>query len=137
MPMHLFKHATKTIFNKNLLEFPARKSTVKQRVTPPAGMMGAFETHSFMASITVHCPRCQSNREYRHGKTPTGHAHYRCPACAHVFQLTYIYEAHKPDVKDKTVDTTFNGAGVRDADRVLKIGTSTVLRTLKNSPQGK
>ncbi|MGL5409295.1 MAG: IS1 family transposase [Shewanella sp.] len=24
-------------------------------------MMGAFETHSFMASITVHCPRCNSD----------------------------------------------------------------------------
>ncbi|MFM4810593.1 IS1 family transposase, partial [Aeromonas hydrophila] len=23
-----------------------------------------------MASITVHCPWCQSDRVYRHGKTP-------------------------------------------------------------------
>ncbi len=67
-----------------------------------AGMVGAFETHSFMASITVHCPRCNSDHVYRHGKTPAGHVRYRCPACPHVFQLTYTYEARKPSVKDKS-----------------------------------
>lgn len=43
-------------------------------------MMGAFEAQLFMASITVHCPRCNSDRTYRHGKTPAGHVRYRCPA---------------------------------------------------------
>lgn len=90
-----------------------------------------------MATLTVHCPRCQSARVYRHGKTPAGHARYRCPACPHVFQLTYTYEARKPGVKDKIVDMAFNGSGVRDTARVLKIGINTVLRTLKNSTQGK
>lgn len=100
-------------------------------------MMGAFETHSFMASITVHCPRCQSNRVFRHGKTPAGNVRYRCPACPHVFKLTYTYEAHKPGVKDKIVGMAFNGSGVRDTARVLNIGINTVLRALKHSPQGK
>lgn len=99
--------------------------------------MGPFETHSFMASITVHCPLCQSNRVYLHGKTTAGHVRYRCPACPHVFQLTYTYEARKPGVKDKIVDMAFNGSGVRDTARVLKIGINTVLRALKNFPQGK
>ena len=52
-------------------------------------------------------------------------------------QLTYTYEARKPGVKDKIVDMAFNGAGVRDTARVLKIGINTVLCALKNSPQGK
>ena len=99
--------------------------------------MGAFEAHSFMASITVHCLRCQSNRVYRHGKTPAGHVRYRCSACAHVFQLIYTYEACKPGVKDKIVAIAFKGAGVRNTARVLKIGINTVLCALKNSPQGK
>lgn len=34
-----------------------------------------------MATITVHCPHCQPDRVYRHGKTAAGHANYRCPAC--------------------------------------------------------
>ena len=94
--------------------------------------MGAFETHSFMASITVHCPRCNSDHVYRHGKTPAGHVRYRCPVCLHVFQLTYT-----SGVKEKIVDMAFNGSGVRDTARVLKIGINTVIRALKNSPQGK
>lgn len=44
---------------------------------------------------------------------------------------------HKPGVKDKIVDMAFNGSGVRDTARVLKIGINTVIRALKNSPQGK
>lgn len=90
-----------------------------------------------MATIIVHCPRCQSDRVYRHGKTPAGHARYRSPAYPHVFQLTYTYEARKPGVKDKIVEMAFNGSGVRDTARVLNIGINTVLRTLKNSPRGK
>jgi transposase-like protein len=54
-----------------------------------------------------------------------------------VFQLTYTYEARKPGVKHKIVDMAFNGSGVRDTARVLKIGINTVIRALKNSPQGK
>ncbi|EFB1313674.1 TPA: IS1 family transposase, partial [Escherichia coli] len=27
-----------------------------------------------MASVTVHCPRCQSTQVYRHGQNPKGHA---------------------------------------------------------------
>ena len=96
--------------------------------------MGAFEAQIFMASITVHCPRCNSGRVYRHGKTPSGYVRYRCPTCPHVFQITYTYEARKPSVKEKIVDMAFNGAGVRDTARVLKIGINTVLLALKNSP---
>jgi transposase-like protein len=86
-----------------------------------------------MASITVHCPRCNSDRVYRHGKTPAGHVRYRCPVCPHVFQLTYTYEARK----EKIVDMAFNGSGVCDTACVLKIGINTLIRALKNAPQGK
>lgn len=100
-------------------------------------MTGAFEAQLFMASITVHCPRCNSDRVYRHGKTPAGHVRYGCPTSLDVFQLTYTYEARKPSVEEMIVDRAFNGLGVRDTARVLKIGINTVIRALKNSPQGK
>ena len=51
-----------------------------------------------------------------------------------MFQLTYTYEARKLGAKDKIVDMAFNGAGVRDTARILKIGVNTVLRALKSSP---
>jgi transposase-like protein len=39
-----------------------------------------------------------------------------------VFLLTYIYEAHKPGVKELISEMAFNGTGVRDTARTLKIG---------------
>ncbi|CDI27149.1 insertion element protein [Klebsiella pneumoniae subsp. rhinoscleromatis ATCC 13884] len=50
-----------------------------------------------------------------------------------MFLLTYTYEARKPGVKEKITEMAFNGAGVCDTARTLKIGINTVIRTLKNS----
>ena len=86
-----------------------------------------------MASVTVHCPRCQSALVYRHGQNPNGHDRFRCRDCHRVFQLTYSYEARKPGVKEQITEMAFNGAGVRDTARTLKVGINTVIRTLKNS----
>lgn len=101
-------------------------------------MMGVFETHSFMASITPFTVLAATLTTYiAMGRPSAGHVRYRCTVCPHVFQLTYTYEARKPGVKDKIVDMAFNGSGVRDTARVLKIGINTVIRALKNSHRGK
>ncbi len=86
-----------------------------------------------MASVNVHCPRCQSDLVYRHGQSSKGYDRFRCHDCHRVFQLTYTYEARKPRVKEQIVEMAFNGSGVRDTARVLKIGINTVIRALKNS----
>ncbi|AHA67545.1 hypothetical protein Asd1617_04718 [Shigella dysenteriae 1617] len=57
-----------------------------------------------MASVNIHCPRCQSAQVYRHGQNPKGHDRFRCRDCHRVFQLTvfqltYTYEARKPGIK--------------------------------------
>jgi transposase-like protein len=83
-----------------------------------------------MACVNVHCPRCDV---YRHGQNPKGHSRFRSRECRSVFQLTYTYLARKPGVKGQIVDMAFNGTGVRDTARTLKIGINTVIRTLKNS----
>ncbi len=88
-----------------------------------------------MASVTVHYPRCQSAQVYRHGQNPKGRDRFRCRGCHRVFLITYIYEARKPGVKEQITEMAFNGAGVRDTVRALKIGINTVIRTLKNSPR--
>ncbi|AHA64717.1 Transposase [Shigella dysenteriae 1617] len=31
-----------------------------------------------MASVNIHCPRCQSAQVYRHGQNPKGHDRFRC-----------------------------------------------------------
>jgi transposase-like protein len=58
---------------------------------------------------------------------------FRCRDCHRVFLLTYTYEARKPGVKEQIIEMAFNGADVRDTVRTLKIGTNTVIRTLKHS----
>ncbi|EAM4449171.1 IS1 family transposase [Salmonella enterica] len=89
-----------------------------------------------MATIDVCCPRCQSSLVYRHGQNSRGTDRFRCRDCHRVFQLSYTYEARKPGVKEQIVEMAFNGAGVRDTSRTLKIGLNTVIRTFKKlSPQ--
>ncbi len=88
-----------------------------------------------MASVNIHCPRCQSAQVYRHGQNPKGHDRFRCRDCHRVFQLTYTYEARKPGIKELITEMAFNGAGVRDTARTLKIGINTVIRTLNYDGQ--
>ncbi|WP_423842061.1 IS1 family transposase [Aeromonas hydrophila] len=46
-----------------------------------------------MATLTVHCPCCQSYRVYRHGKSPASYARYRCLACHYVWLCpNYVLE---------------------------------------------
>ena len=84
-----------------------------------------------MVTVNLHCPRCQSVQVYHHGKNPKGHDQFRCRDCHQVFQLTYCYEARKAGVKDQIAEMAFNGAGVRDTARTLKISINNVIRTLK------
>ncbi len=84
-----------------------------------------------MASVNVHCPRCQSTLVYRHGQNPKGRDRFRSHDCLRVFLLTYTYEARKPGAKEQIANMAFNGAGVRDTARTLKTGINTVIRTLK------
>jgi len=84
-----------------------------------------------MASVNVHCPRCQSAQLYRHGQNPKGHDRFRCGDYHRVFRLTYTYEASKPGVKEKITEMAFNGAAVRGTARTLKIGIDAVIRTLE------
>ncbi len=74
-----------------------------------------------MASVNIHCPRCQSAQVYRHGQNPKGRDRFRCRDCHRVFQLTYTYQARKPGMKELITEMAFNGAGVRDTARTLKI----------------
>lgn len=91
-----------------------------------------------MATINVNCRFCQQAESVRkHGLGTTGFQRFRCLDCKRTFQLNYAYEAYKPRVKEKIVDMAMNSSGLRETGRVLNIAYNTVLRTLKNSLQGK
>ncbi|NIG87718.1 MAG: hypothetical protein G5703_04495 [Serratia symbiotica] len=90
-----------------------------------------------MTTVTVHCPRCDPDDVYRQDFSPTKHERLHCQSCRRVFQLNYTYQAWKPGLKEYIVDMTFNGAGVGDTARTLKVGINTVIPTLKISrPRG-
>jgi insertion element IS1 protein InsB len=84
----------------------------------------------------VHCPDCDGTDIIKNGKSPEGKQRYCCrnPNCArHSFILDYTYQAYLPQVKQKVVDMTLRGSGIRDIAENLKISTTTVLEVLKKS----
>jgi transposase-like protein len=69
------------------------------------------------------------------GKSKAGAQRCRCRSCGKTFQLDYTYKASKPGVKEQILQMAINGSGVADTVRVLKVGKSTVLRTIKKKPK--
>ena len=86
-----------------------------------------------MAKIDVVCPRCSETQGViRNGHSTSGAQLYRCKLCLKTFQLSFQYNAAKPDTHQSIIDMAMNGAGCRDTARVLDISLNTVLRHLKN-----
>ncbi|ELM6648790.1 IS1 family transposase [Vibrio vulnificus] len=85
-----------------------------------------------MATIQAQCRFCNQTEHVRkHGTGVTGFQRFRCIECKRSFQLDYVYEAYKPNVKKQIIDMAMNSSGVRETSRVLKVGYNTVLRTFK------
>ena len=91
--------------------------------------------------IAITCPGCHSTDVIRNGKTPHGKQRYRCrnkecPRCTLI--VDYTNKGYQSEVKQKIVDMSVNGSGVRDTARVLSISTSTVIKELKKrcAPDG-
>ena len=87
-----------------------------------------------MVLIPVSCPYCQSDQVTKRGKTDTGKQRYRCqnPACSHrSFLLDPAYKGRLPAIKQRVIEMSLNGCGIRDTARVLKISTATVIQELK------
>ena len=84
----------------------------------------------------IRCPDCGHTDLLKAGKSLKGVQRYRCinEACQRkTFMLEYAYKAYEPGVKKQLIEMAINGSGIRDTARVLSIGVSTVLRTLKKS----
>jgi insertion element IS1 protein InsB len=89
-----------------------------------------------MALIPVQCPYCQSKQVIKGGKTDTGKQRYSCrnPDCVHQsFLLDPAYKWRLPEIKQRIIDMSLNGSGIRDTARVLKTSPTTVINELKKS----
>ena len=91
-----------------------------------------------MAVVSVQCPQCQGIHVVKYGKQANGTQRYRCndPDCPRrIFLLRYHDTGRLPAIKQRIVDLTLNGCGVRDIVRVLRVSSATVVNTLKKRPQ--
>lgn len=86
-----------------------------------------------MAVVEVHCSFCRGNDVVKNGKSIVGEQRYKCrvKGCGKTFQLSYRYNACEHGVRDRIIDMSMNGSGIRDTARVLSVGISTVISTLK------
>jgi transposase-like protein len=64
------------------------------------------------------------------GRSAADTQRYRCQSLdceTKTFMLDYRYKACEPGIKEKIVDMSINGSGIRDTARVLKINKNTVI----------
>src|SRR5215510_4310184 len=87
-----------------------------------------------MTCISVRCPYCHSEQIVKRGTTRRETQRYLCQntACpSPSFRLEYRYQGRLPEVKQQSIDMSFNASRMRDTARVLRISTDTVLRALR------
>ena len=84
-------------------------------------------------TVEIHCPYCNSNNLQKNGKSPNSLQRWHCKSCKKYFQQEYRYNAYIFGVREKIIEMTLNGSGVRDTGRVLKINKNTVVSVLKKN----
>ena len=92
------------------------------------------------AFIPVLCPDCQCNNIFKHGFTADRKQRYRCENAEckrRTFLLNHSHPGRTKEVKQKIVEMSQNGSGIRDTARVLNVSTSTVIKELKKIPANK
>jgi Transposase and inactivated derivatives len=85
-----------------------------------------------MVTVSICCKYCgEKERVVKMGKNRTGRPRCLCRACGRTFQTSYQYKAYEAGVKERIVQMSTNGSGIRNIARVLQVGTNTVISTLK------
>ncbi len=85
-----------------------------------------------MAKQDIECRYCGGINVIFKGKQ-NGHQVCRCKDCNRNFQLSYSYNAYKPEVREQIEKLAHNGSGTRDTARVLGISKNTVTANLKKT----
>ncbi|WP_033923802.1 IS1-like element transposase, partial [Piscirickettsia salmonis] len=70
------------------------------------------------------------------GRNASGNQRYKCKNTGcdkDTFLLNYKRPGDLPETKEKIIDMSMNGSGIRDIARVLKVSTNTVMKELKKS----
>ncbi|OAJ33087.1 hypothetical protein A0O36_02724 [Piscirickettsiaceae bacterium NZ-RLO1] len=89
-----------------------------------------------MPHIEVNWPQCSENDVIKFGRNASGSQRYKCKNTdcdKDTFLLNYKRPGDLPETKEKIIDMSMNGSGIRDIARVLKISTNTVMKELKKA----
>jgi transposase-like protein len=85
--------------------------------------------------LPLECPSCKDTKSVvKFGKSANNKQRYRCQneACdRRTFIVRYDNKGWLKEIRDKIIDMTMNGAGIRDTSRVLCISQGTVMSTIK------
>ena len=85
--------------------------------------------------IPVECPKCKDIKSIvRHGHASNGKQRFLCRNIA-CDKKTFIIDHERlgwlHETKEKIIEMTLNGSGIRDTARVLGVCTDTILSELK------
>lgn len=85
--------------------------------------------------IPVECPTCKDKKLIvKFGQTSNGKQRFLCQnqICeTNTFIINHQNKGWTPEIKEKIIDMTLNGSGIRDIARVLNISTTTVISEIK------
>lgn len=81
----------------------------------------------------ISCAFCGSEDLQKNGHSPNGTQRWKCKDCQKYFQLLFSHKGRLRDVKDKIIEMTTNGSGIRDTARVLGISPHTVISEVKKN----
>jgi len=90
--------------------------------------------------ILVECPKCKDKKLIvTFGQTSNGKQRFLCQnrnCSKNTFIINHDNKGWTAEVKEKIIDMTLNGSGIRDIARVLEISTTTVISEIKkkNTP---
>jgi transposase-like protein len=65
-------------------------------------------------TTVIKCPHCGSNNPVKQGRTVNGTQKRQCNSCKKHFLPEYRYRAWQAGTKEKIIEMTLNGSGVRD-----------------------
>jgi transposase-like protein len=85
--------------------------------------------------IPIECPKCGDKKSIvKFGQTSNGKQRFLCQnkdCGTNTFIINHEKIGWLPETKEKIIDMTLNGSGIRDISRVLGISTGTVMSEIK------
>jgi len=105
--------------------------TNKQDMVDCEGQSVLKKEESFMVTITVHCPHCQSDALVRNGHAPNGKQLYRCRACGRQSRENPTPHAYPQARREEILHAYQERSSLRGLTRTFGVSRTTVSMWIK------